>query len=153
MLYILLTPFAMVLADYVWITWNTHKGIYSHLRNDQKDFFSLTAPFSIPITVIFRPDLSFSTTIWLALFGWAAPLVYLLLKLDTNPETGSHSSAALNGLELAAVVYTVFNATSYLTFPIWRRWVFHIPIAFIDTMWGCTLYTATSVLAYELAQW
>lgn len=156
MLYILFAPFALILADLLWITFNTHKGIYSHLRNDSKLFFSITEPFRIPLSVVFRsPDLSLVATITCTIVGWTAPILYLLLKIDTDQTTGSYFLAALQGLELAAVVYSVFNATAYLTFPTWRRWVLYntIPIALLDTMWGCALYTGTSVLAFELAQW
>lgn len=154
MYYILLAPFVLVLADLLWITFNTHYGIYSHLRIDQKLFFSITAPFKIPVSVSFRsPDLPLTTTLICAFFGWAGPFLYLLLKLDTS-KNSSIQLATLEGLELGAIVYVVFNATSYLTFPAWRRWIFNtIPIAVIDTLWGCALYSASSALAYELAQW
>jgi hypothetical protein len=166
MLYILFTPLFLILADLTWITFNTHKGIYSHLRADHKHYFSLATPFAPPITILFRsPDLPPKTILTCALLGWAAPLLYIILKIvvyraDCISSTTSTSSstaiqnAAFDGFLLGAVVYAVFNGTSYLTFPAWRRWVFEnhfpIPIAFFDTLWGCALYTATSALAQGL---
>jgi hypothetical protein len=146
MLYILFTPLILVLLDFAWITVNSRFGIYNHLDQSAKNIV-----FRVPmvVTVIFRTaELPKSTVAICALCGWAPAIFYILYHpLPTLLDSFS------SGLQLGFLVYSVYNSTAYLIFPLWRRWIFNdtLPIALIDTLWGLFLYGTVSAANHVLA--
>lgn len=150
-LHYILTPLILIFLDFIWISLNTKYGIYSHLN---------TQPSSKPqnpFTTAPPPSLSLKTTTFVALIGYIPPILALLLM----PQSTLHQ-AALFGFFLAGIVYTVYNATAYIAFPIWRRALtldldkldlkIPIPIAFLDTCWGVFLYTIIAMIDYGIAR-
>ena len=89
-----------------------------------------------------RSSRSTALTLICCLMCWVVSALYL-----AGHQQDTEIGALLEGAWTGAVVYAVYNLTTFVIVPDWTMW----PTGIIDTLWGTSLFAAASVVATKIS--